>query len=103
MDYHKDPRWIKKRKHILARDKYVCQECKRYGRVVAGNTAHHIVPVEMNSDYQWLDENLLLVCSVCHDSFHDRVTHKLTEKGLDLMARHIDAIIEADNLNKNKL
>ena len=36
--------WDKLRKVILTRDKHLCQECRRKGRVKVGNHVDHITP-----------------------------------------------------------
>ncbi len=84
---YKDMRWIKKRARILRRDNYECRECKRYGKTTLANTVHHIMPTEHYPEL-WLDSNnLYSCCSPCHNTFHDRVTNELTDKGLQLVKR----------------
>lgn len=100
MEYANNPKWLRKRISILNRDRYQCQECNRYGRCTQANTVHHIVPVEVNPDYQYLSRNLISVCNRCHNEFHDRITNALTEKGLNLMKRNIEEIEKAFELNK---
>lgn len=40
--FYLTPRWQRKRAAILRQDKYLCQECKRYGRMREAKTVHHI-------------------------------------------------------------
>jgi len=86
MDYQ-SKRWEKKRAKILRRDKYVCQLSKRYGKLRQANTVHHIFPVELFPEYQWEDWNLISLCAEEHNSLHDRETHQLTAKGVELLTR----------------
>lgn len=86
MDY-KDKRWIRKRKVILRRDGYECQECKRYGKDTLATTVHHVKPVEDYAELYLIDKNLYSCCNSCHNSFHDRVTNALTVKGQELVSR----------------
>ena len=44
--FYLTPRWQRKRAAILRRDKYLCQECKRYGRFRDAKTVHHIKHLE---------------------------------------------------------
>lgn len=80
-------RWIKLRERILRRDGYLCQVSKRYGRKVEATTVHHIFPAADYPEYQWCDWNLISVCSVVHNSFHDRDTRELTEEGMRLLRK----------------
>lgn len=86
MDYH-SKKWERKRAKILRRDGYICQLSKRYGKIRQADTVHHIFPCEYFPEYQWEDWNLISVCNAEHNALHDRDTHKLTEKGMALLAR----------------
>ncbi|WP_340619110.1 HNH endonuclease, partial [Xenorhabdus entomophaga] len=49
---------------ILRRDKYLCQECLRSGRVVEAKTVDHIIPkAHGGAD---ADNNLSSICHSCH-------------------------------------
>lgn len=85
--FYKSERWKKKRFTILRRDQYECRECKRYGRVTAATTIHHIHPYEHYPELKLDTGNLLSLCSTCHNSMHDRVTNELTVKGLEWVLR----------------
>ena len=80
-------RWERKRRYILARDGYQCQVSKRYGRLLQADTVHHIFPLEIFPEYKLSDWNLISVNHSIHDQLHDRTTHRLTEKGKDLLRR----------------
>lgn len=80
--FYKSKRWLNKRARILRRDEYLCQECKRYGRSVPATTVHHIHPIEDRPDLALVSENLISLCSKCHDAMHNRNSDKLTEKGM---------------------
>lgn len=87
MFHYKSTRWLKKRKHILKRDKYLCQEAKRYGRREQANTVHHIYPAEEYPQYAWSDWNLISLSEEAHNAMHDRVSHCLTRQGENLKRR----------------
>jgi 5-methylcytosine-specific restriction endonuclease McrA len=84
---YKDKRWIKKRERILRRDNYQCREHKRYGKTAEATTVHHIKPADDYPILKYDSKNLYSCCNKCHNSFHDRVTNELTEKGKALVNR----------------
>lgn len=62
--------WKNKRKRILERDKYDCQECKRYGRKVLATTVHHIKHLEEYPELALVNSNLISLCESCHNKKH---------------------------------
>ena len=86
MDY-KSRRWRKLRERILKRDGYMCQESKRYGKMIEANTVHHIFPVSRFPEYQWSEWNLISLSTAAHNRMHIRDTDELTEEGMRLMKR----------------
>lgn len=79
--------WQRKRRFILARDRYQCQISKRYGKILQADTVHHIFPRDVFPEYSLADWNLISVNHAIHDQLHDRMTRKLTDKGMDLLRR----------------
>jgi len=79
--FYKSSRWKNKREKILRRDKYLCLECKRYGRSTQASTVHHVNPLEHFPEYALESWNLISMCAKCHDSMHDRTTDQLTAAG----------------------
>lgn len=68
--FYKSKVWQKKRIFILQRDNYLCQECKRKGKINIANTVHHVKHLE---DYPLIaldDTNLESVCASCHNMLH---------------------------------
>lgn len=86
MDY-KSKRWLRLRQRILKRDGYMCQESKRYGRMVEANTVHHVFPVSRFPEYQWCEWNLISLSQAAHNRMHIRDTDELTDEGMRLMMR----------------
>ncbi|MBT2723059.1 HNH endonuclease [Bacillus sp. ISL-46] len=86
-NFYKTTKWIKKRANVLRRDEYLCRECKRYGKQTPATTVHHIFPLEHYPQYKLKTANLYSCCAVCHNSFHDRGSHELTDKGMKLLER----------------
>lgn len=85
--FYKTKSWRRKRESILRRDEYLCRECKRYGKTTQATTVHHIYPLEDYPGHRLTGDNLLSVCDKCHNTFHDRVTNELTDKGMRWMER----------------
>jgi len=67
---YKSTMWKKKRIQILKRDGYMCQECKRYGRSVDATTVHHIKHVDEFPELAYQSNNLVSLCSACHNKMH---------------------------------
>jgi 5-methylcytosine-specific restriction protein A len=59
--------WLTKRKHILIRDKYKCQECKKYLMNVEARHVHHIIAINDNWDKRLDNDNLISLCLACHN------------------------------------
>ena len=73
--------WKRKRAIILRRDKYLCRNCKRYGRKVGATTVHHMIPLSVDSSLAMCSNNLLSLCNKCHEKMHDRTGDELTALG----------------------
>lgn len=80
-DFYKSTRWKTKRTNILKRDDYLCVNCKRYGKSVQATTVHHIQPIGINVELRLSSNNLISLCSKCHDKMHDRSNNELTPLG----------------------
>ena len=74
-------RWKHLRARVL-REQPLCQEAQRYGRREPATVAHHVYPVEDFPGWRFCRWNLIAVSADAHNSFHDRATGKLTERGL---------------------
>jgi 5-methylcytosine-specific restriction protein A len=57
---------VQDRNRIRARDRGLCQECKRQGRVGIGAAVDHIVPLWKGGSDE--DSNKQLLCTPCHDA-----------------------------------
>ena len=60
------------RKSVLRRDKYLCQECLRYGRKTPAEQAHHKKPRRDYPDLQYDVSNGVALCTKCHDKIEPR-------------------------------
>lgn len=72
---------------MLRRDKFQDQEAKRYGKIKPADIVHHIFPKNDFPQYAYEPWNLISVSRVTHNTFHDRETDDLTEKGMELLRR----------------
>lgn len=55
---------------MLRRAKYLCQECRRYGKLVPATTAHHIKPRDQYPELERSVSNGLALCEGCHNKAH---------------------------------
>lgn len=85
IETYKEPKWVALRNKILRRDQYLDQYEKRYGRFKNADIVHHIFPVDEFPEYQFCEWNLISVSRATHNSFHDRLTDELTDKGRELL------------------
>lgn len=67
---YKGKRWKKKRTAILARDGYLCRECRKYGRMREAVTVHHIKHADEYPELAYMDSNLESLCQACHNKKH---------------------------------
>jgi 5-methylcytosine-specific restriction enzyme A len=61
-----DSRWQVVRVQALKRDCYLCQLCKREGRITLASEVHHMAPLAENPARRLDLENLISVCHGCH-------------------------------------
>ena len=93
MKYDRDPwkeygiKWERTRRSILARDGYLDQVAKRYGKRIEAQQVHHIFPREYFPEYIWQPWNMISVSTATHNKLHDRDGHKLTAAGWELLTR----------------
>lgn len=87
MRFHKQPKWIRKRKVILRRDEYMCRHCRRYGKTTQATMVHHIYPVEDYPQLGLVNENLISLCNGCHEKMHNRLDDTLTSVGISWQER----------------
>ena len=80
MDYKSD-RWRQLRQRALARDRWQCRECRRYGVAREASVVHHVRPAEDFPDYCWELANLISLCPACHNAMHVRGGHELSALG----------------------
>lgn len=87
MNFYNTKKWKDKRLKVLRRDKYICIECKRYGKITEATTVHHIYPYELYPELKLNLNNLISLCEKCHNEMHNRKNHGITNKGKELQKR----------------
>ena len=85
--FYNTERWQHLRQSILRRDNFMCQDAKRYGRMVPAEVVHHILPREIFPEYQWEPWNLISLSNKAHEEMHYRTTRELTKKGMEWAIR----------------
>ena len=68
--FYKSTVWLRKRKQILKRDNYECQQCKLKGMYSKAETVHHIKHLKDYPELAIEDNNLISLCNVCHNIVH---------------------------------
>ena len=68
------------RAKVLRRDKYLCQECERYGRKTLASHAHHVKPRDLYPELTYVVANGSALCPGCHSKIEPRVTVHLQKK-----------------------
>lgn len=69
-DFYASEKWKRKRAVILRRDGYMCQRCKKYGRIRPATIVHHIKELEDFPELALTNSNLESVCLACHNALH---------------------------------
>jgi hypothetical protein len=64
LDRLKDPRWQKKRLEVLNRDNFTCRLCKDKETTLH---VHHMVYSKSGNPWDVHNDNLLTLCSDCHE------------------------------------
>ena len=64
----------------MRRDKYICQNCKRYGRTTAAEQVHHIKHVDEFPELAYTDDNLIALCNKCHQKQHPEKAKNLNRR-----------------------
>ena len=74
--FYSSGKYRKWRADVLKRAKYMCEECRRYGRTdkngvpTEATTAHHIKHREDHPELQYELSNGQALCSKCHNKKH---------------------------------
>lgn len=93
--FYNSKQWKNKRIIILVRDKYECQDCRKRLDDAVGNNiflspedrkirraeeVHHIKELKEYPELGLDDDNLISLCSVCHNIRHGRTVKHFSAK-----------------------
>lgn len=62
--------WKRTRERVLRRDRYMCVDCRRYGRMREAVEVHHIQHLEDAPELALDPGNLVSLCKACHRKRH---------------------------------
>lgn len=79
--------WEEMRRRVLERDMHIDRIKWRYGKKVPAEVVHHIMPREFFPEFRLEPWNLISVSKATHDGMHDRLSHRLTDSGWELLQR----------------
>ena len=72
--FYKSQQWKHCRDYILKRDKGLCQDCLKKGRLTPAEEVHHITPLTPENitdpSITLNEENLISLCRECHKARH---------------------------------
>lgn len=89
--YH-STEWQAVRRQVLQRDNYLCQVCKRAGRITPATTVHHITPLRVDYSKRLDPANLETICNACHNKEHNERAQSLATKKRKLKAQKSDGV-----------
>lgn len=95
--FYKSKGWKIARKKALARDEYICQDCKKLEQIVPAVTVHHIIPIKEEWNLRLIIENMVSLCESCHQRRHRKlneanVKQKITDAKKEIFYNIINAI-----------
>ena len=97
--FYGNNKWIVKRKKILKRDGYECQNCRRYYKTKEAKVVHHIYFYDDYAELGLQNWNLVSLCNECHNKMHNRVTDEATKLGKEYQSKRK---VDFNNYFKNK-
>jgi len=76
----RDPRWQKKRLHILEQHKFQCVDC---GSTLKTLHVHHLIYKKKKAPWEYEDCELTVLCEDCHKKCHKNIDQ--LNQAIDLM------------------
>ena len=70
--FYKSRAWVAARWRVLIRDNYLCQECLRQGYIIRADTVHHKIELKEDWSKRLQIDNLVSLCTECHNRMHSR-------------------------------
>ena len=73
-EFYNSKEWRDLRNYKFAQANGLCEHCLKKGIIKAGREVHHRVPIEQDWSKRLEFENLVLLCSDCHNFEHERIS-----------------------------
>jgi 5-methylcytosine-specific restriction protein A len=70
--FYKSRAWQTARQRVLIRDHYLCQGCLHENQITQADTVHHIIPIREDWSKRLRLDNLVSLCSACHNQRHSK-------------------------------
>ena len=70
--FYQSADWKELRESRFAFADGLCELCRKNGKVKAAREIHHIVPIEIDYSKRLDYDNLIALCSDCHNKIHNR-------------------------------
>ena len=70
--FYNSREWRDLRNYKFAMADGLCELCRKNGKVKAAREIHHIVPIEIDYSKRLDYDNLIALCSDCHNKIHNR-------------------------------
>ena len=71
-DFYNSSEWKALRNYKFGMAEGLCEICRKNEKVKAAREIHHIVPIEVDYSKRLDYDNLLALCSDCHNKIHKR-------------------------------
>lgn len=72
--FYNSPEWKKLRKIKFIDANGLCEQCLKEGKVILGKEVHHKIPIDVDWSKRLDYDNLILLCSDCHNKIHERIS-----------------------------
>lgn len=80
--FYKSKQWQQVREFCMTRDKRLCQDCLKAGKVVTAEEVHHITPITPDNitdpAITLNPDNLVCLCRECHRTRHGAHPRRFT-------------------------
>lgn len=73
-NFYNTPEWKQLRNQKWKDANGLCERCLSKGIVREGKEVHHIIPLDQDWDKRLDYDNLILLCSDCHNEVHKRIS-----------------------------
>lgn len=71
-DFYNSKEWRALRTWKFAEANGLCEDCRENGKIVVGKEVHHLVEISKDWSKRLDPDNLVLLCSDCHNKIHNR-------------------------------